>query len=36
VGTTGTVTMSPKDHLGLDLGSFRMLEIRNGGWTLVK
>ena len=36
VGTTGTVTMSAKDHLGLDLGSFRMLEIRNGGWVLVK
>ena len=36
VGTTGTVTMSAKDHLGLDLGSFRMLEIRDGGWTLVK
>ncbi len=36
VGTTGTVTMSAKDHLGLDLGSFRMLEIRNGGWALVK
>jgi branched-chain amino acid transport system substrate-binding protein len=36
VGTTGTVTMSPKDHLGLDLGSFRMIEIRNGGWILAK
>ncbi|MCA0405171.1 MAG: ABC transporter substrate-binding protein [Proteobacteria bacterium] len=36
VGTTGTVTMSAKDHIGLDLSSFRMLEIRNGGWTLVK
>lgn len=35
VGTTGTVTMSAKDHLGLDLGSFRMLEIRNGGWSIV-
>ncbi|NIX75878.1 ABC transporter substrate-binding protein [Microvirga terricola] len=35
VGTTGTVTMSAKDHLGLDLGSFRMLEIRNGSWKLV-
>lgn len=35
VGTTGTVTMSAKDHLGLDLGSFRMLEIRDGGWKLV-
>lgn len=36
VGTTGTVTYSAKDHLGLSLDSFRMLEIRNGGWTLVK
>ncbi len=36
VGTTGTVTMSPEDHLGLDLSAFRMLEIRDGGWTLVE
>ncbi len=36
VGTTGTVTMSANDHLGLDIGSFRMLEIRNGGWVQVK
>jgi len=36
VGTTGTVTMSPTDHLGLDLSAFRMLEIRDGGWTLVE
>lgn len=36
VGTTGTVKMSAKDHLGLDLSSFRMLEIRNGSWVLVK
>lgn len=35
VGTTGTVTMSADDHLGLDLTAFRMLEIRDGGWTLV-
>lgn len=35
VGTTGTVTMTPKDHLGFDLSSFRMLEIRNGNWALV-
>lgn len=35
VGTTGIVTMSAEDHLGLDLSAFRMLEIRNGGWTLV-
>lgn len=36
VGTTGTVSMSAKDHLGLDLSSFRMLEIQGGKFTLVK
>ncbi len=36
VGTTGTVTMSAEDHLGLDLSAFRMLEIKNGGWTIVE
>jgi branched-chain amino acid transport system substrate-binding protein len=36
VGTGGVVTMSPKDHLGLNLSAFRMLEIKNGDWTLVK
>ncbi|HML06904.1 MAG TPA: ABC transporter substrate-binding protein [Xanthobacteraceae bacterium] len=35
VGTGGIVTMSPTDHLGLDLSAFRMLEIKNGDWTLV-
>jgi branched-chain amino acid transport system substrate-binding protein len=35
MGTGGVVTMSPADHLGLDLSAFRMLEIRNGDWTLV-
>ena len=35
-GVTGVVTMSPEDHLGLDLSAFRMLEIRDGGWTLVE
>ena len=35
VGTGGIVTMSATDHLGLDLTAFRMLEIRNGDWTLV-
>lgn len=34
-GTTGTYTMGPKDHLGLDLSAFRMLEIKNGGWTQI-
>ena len=35
VGTGGVVNMSATDHLGLDLTAFRMLEIRNGDWTLV-
>ncbi len=35
VGTTGVYTMSPEDHLGLDISAFRMLEIRDGGWTLI-
>ena len=36
IGTGGVVTMSASDHLGLDLSAFRMLEIRNGDWTLVE
>jgi branched-chain amino acid transport system substrate-binding protein len=35
VGTGGIVNMSPTDHMGLDLTAFRMLEIKNGDWTLV-
>jgi branched-chain amino acid transport system substrate-binding protein len=35
VGTGGVVNMSPTDHLGLDLTSFRMLEIKNGDWVLL-
>ena len=36
VGTGGVVNMSDKDHMGLDLSAFRMLEVRKGDWTLVK
>ena len=36
VGTAGIVNMSPTDHMGLDLSSFVMLEIRNGDWMLVR
>jgi branched-chain amino acid transport system substrate-binding protein len=36
VGTGGIVNMSPTDHMGLDLSAFRMLEVRNGTWSLVK
>lgn len=35
-GTTGVVTMTPEDHLGFDLSAFRMLEIKDGNWTLVQ
>ena len=36
VGTGGKVNMSPTDHMGLDLSAFRMLEVKNGDWTLVE
>jgi len=35
IGTGGVFSMTPRDHLGLDLGSFHMVEIRNGDWALV-
>ena len=36
VATSGTFNMSPSDHMGLDLSAFRLLEIRNGDWTLAQ
>lgn len=36
VGTGGIVNMSSTDHMGLDLSAFRMLEIKNGDWSLVQ
>jgi branched-chain amino acid transport system substrate-binding protein len=36
IGTAGLVNMSPGDHMGLDLTAFRMLEIKNGDWSLVQ
>jgi branched-chain amino acid transport system substrate-binding protein len=36
VGTGGVVNMSATDHMGLDLTAFKVLEIRNGDWSLVK
>ena len=35
IGTGGVFNMSAKDHLGLDLSAFQMLEIKGGDWTLV-
>ena len=34
IGTSGKFNMSPTDHMGLDLSSFRMLEVKAGGWAL--
>lgn len=36
IGTGGVFNMSAKDHLGLGLDAFKMLEIRNGDWTIVE
>ena len=36
VGTTGVVNMTPEDHMGLNLTAFRILEVKDGGWTLVQ
>ncbi|EME69270.1 branched-chain amino acid ABC transporter, periplasmic ligand-binding component [Paramagnetospirillum caucaseum] len=34
--TSGIVTMSPQDHLGIDSSGLKMVQIKNGGWTLAK
>jgi branched-chain amino acid transport system substrate-binding protein len=36
MGTAGVFNYSAKDHVGLDVSGFRMLEIRAGDWTLAK
>ena len=36
IGTGGIFNMSATDHLGLGLDAFKMLEIKNGDWTLVE
>ena len=36
IGTGGVVNMSATDHMGLDLSAFRMLEIKNGDWTIAQ
>ncbi|MDQ3058676.1 MAG: ABC transporter substrate-binding protein [Pseudomonadota bacterium] len=36
IGTGGMVNMSPTDHMGMDLSAFRMLEIKNGDWTIAQ
>lgn len=36
MGTGGEVNMSPADHMGLDLSSLRILEVKNGRWVEAK
>ncbi len=36
MGVTGQFNMTPADHMGLDLTAFRMLEVKDGNWALVK
>jgi branched-chain amino acid transport system substrate-binding protein len=35
IGTSGIFNMTAADHMGLGLDAFRMLEIKNGDWTLA-
>ncbi|MBI2313852.1 MAG: ABC transporter substrate-binding protein [Betaproteobacteria bacterium] len=36
IGTGGMVNMSASDHMGLGLDAFRMVEIKNGDFSLLK
>lgn len=36
VGTAGVFNLSAEDHMGLEIGSFRMVEVRGGTFRLVK
>ncbi len=36
VGVSGVYTMSPTDHMGLDLSAFRLVEIRDGAFHEVR
>lgn len=35
-GANGIYRMSAQDHMGLDLGAFRMAEARDGSWDLIE
>ena len=36
IGVDGIYSMSASDHLGLNMDSFVMVEVSNGGWKLLK
>lgn len=33
LGTVGAINMTPTDHLGIDLSSFRMITVKDGKWV---
>ncbi|MDE5445785.1 ABC transporter substrate-binding protein [Bradyrhizobium sp. CSA207] len=35
LGTVGTINMSPTDHLGIDLSSFKMLKVVDAKWGIA-
>jgi branched-chain amino acid transport system substrate-binding protein len=35
VGTDGIYNMTPQDHMGLNIDSFKMVEVRNNTWKLL-
>ena len=35
VGTAGVFNMSPDDHMGLSVDSFKLLEVRKGNWVII-
>ena len=36
VATSGTFNMSATDHMGLNLNAFRLLEVKDGKWSLLQ
>jgi branched-chain amino acid transport system substrate-binding protein len=36
IGTGGVFNLTPQDHLGLTVGAFKLVEIRNGSWKIVQ
>ncbi|HEX6980743.1 MAG TPA: ABC transporter substrate-binding protein [Alphaproteobacteria bacterium] len=36
IGADGIYNMSPNDHMGLSLDSFKMVEVRNNTWKLIE
>jgi branched-chain amino acid transport system substrate-binding protein len=36
MGTTGQFNLSATDHMGLNLSAFRMVEVKDGSWVLLK